>query len=201
MSKSSEKRERALAHDLKDDTQNVTPEQQSKELSPDENLKISDIGITVKQSKLDSILARLDSLESENILLRSSVSRSKLEQAETKRRPGEKKRCFLKVMKNNAGKDALVIGWKSSSENRMIIDPRTHYPIGEVLRATYYFNDMSNTGEIDQVLFTKSKEVAFATILEKQQGKNGQADLFVLQMLDRKWGSAPITVSSVFVNP
>jgi hypothetical protein len=124
--------------------------------------------VEVSKDKLDSVLERMDKLEEDNKakdkeieILRDSVSRGRLEEAEDKRKEKEQPRAYLKVF---MGK--VVIGWKSLPQ-KIVYNPTTGLPVGEVLQATYKFIDGTDSGLVDQVDFTRTEEREHVRILEK----------------------------------
>lgn len=156
--------------------------------------------VPVDSDKLDAVLDRIKKQDEEISVLREAVSRSKLMEVEDKRKQRPNPRVFLKVMENKDGKKEPVIGWKSSPENRILYN-HENKPVGEVLRATYYFNDGTDTGEIDQLAFTRTTEVAYGDVVGTGTSRDGTETVRIKFHDTKKWGQDIVEVPLTFINP
>lgn len=105
--------------------------------------------IEVPASVLQNILDSQTKLQDEISLLREASNQNKLIQAENSRKPKELPSAFLKVFM-----EKVVTGWKSERAE-IIYNNNGGSPVGEILKATYFFSDDTNSGVVDQVMFTK----------------------------------------------
>ena len=114
---------------------------------------VEDKDITIKQSELDEILKRVSTLE-------QATSSSALEEVRNRNKGLKNPTAFLKVL---TGK--VVIGWKSEPAVLAYNPMNPNSVIGEVLKSKYYFLDGSDSGIIDQVLFTRTEDKVIVEIL------------------------------------
>jgi len=148
--------------------------------------------VEVSKDKLDAILQKQAEQDKEIEILRDSVSRGRLEQAEDKRKDKELPRAYLKVF---MGK--VVIGWKSAAQ-KIVHNPTTGLPVGEVLQATYQFIDGTDSGVVDQVEFTRTEEREFVRIVDNYDGKG---EVCKVQFENTAIKSKPFDINRVFLNP
>jgi hypothetical protein len=153
--------------------------------------------VEVSKDKLDSILERMDKLEEDNTtlkkdneILRESVSRGRLEQAEDRHKEKELPRAYLKRFQ-----DKVVIGWESTAA-KIIHNPTTGLAVGEVLQANYKFNDGTESGPIDQVEFTRAEEREHVRIQERVDSQTVRVKFENLAL-----SQEPFDIKEVFLNP
>jgi hypothetical protein len=159
--------------------------------------------VEVSKEKLDAVLDRIDKLEKDNEILRDSVSRGRLEEAEDKRKEKEQPRAYLKVF---MGK--VVIGWKSSPQ-KIVYNPTTGLPVGEVLQATYKFIDGTDSGLADQVDFTRTEEREHVRIMSSRiiqeysevQRKMIDVILYTVKFENPTLPQEPFEIKEYFLNP
>lgn len=145
--------------------------------------------VTVEKSLLEKILQQNNKLEQELAILRQSVSQAKLAQAESKVRPKEKPRVYLKIFNGK-----IVTSWKSEKQEYLHsqVDGKV---IGEILKARYYYIDGTDSGIVDQVAFTRADEQAWARIIETRE------NTFLLDFEDKSLFEGILEINKAFVNP
>lgn len=114
---------------------------------------------------LDDILARMAVLEADNKNLRKAVNLGKLTEAENANKPDSLPVAYLKVFKGK-----VVTSWKSGTSQFIYNPSNPEFPIGEILKATYFFIDGSDSGEVDQVEFTRTGDRVEAEVVEGMKG-------------------------------
>jgi len=117
--------------------------------------------IEVDAGLLQKILDNQEALQKDNALLRQSVSQNKLIEAENKAKPKQMPQAFLKVFMGKA-----VIGWKSERAEYVYSPGFSSAPVGEILKSRYYFADGTDSGVVDQVLFTREDARLWGSIIE-----------------------------------
>lgn len=122
--------------------------------------------VVMDKETFEQIMANQQALLRDVKVLREAVNQGRLQQAEDKLDPKAYKRTFLKVMNLSAGAPRVVVGWKSAPQNKVIRNPNTNMPVGEVLQAEYYFLGGGSTGMIEQVEFTRTEDVIHARVLQ-----------------------------------
>lgn len=152
--------------------------------------------ILVDSEKLDNVLDRLEKQDKELEILRKSVNQNTYNMAKEAQSGKKNLRCYLKVYTDAEHNKHLIIGWKASPDNRIVYSPSDGRPVGEVLKAVFFFKDGGDSGEIDQVAFTRITDVAWFEIME-DKGKN-----FSLRAEDSAtWGLEAFDLDKAFVNP
>lgn len=115
--------------------------------------KPSEDVVLVKTAELEAITQRLNDLE-------AIQSQTRLdEQRENSKKTGYQT-AFLKVFQGK-----IVVKWKSEAQ-KIITNPTTNVPVGEVLQSRYYFIDGTDSGIVDQVLFTRAEDRVAVSIIE-----------------------------------
>lgn len=123
--------------------------------------------IVMDKETFDKIMANQAELMKQVGYLRESVNQGRLSEAENKANPKELKRVFLKVWGRDQGQRVRVInGWKSGPQNKIIRNPQTNMPVGEVLQSNYFFLGGGETGLIEQVEFTRTEESIPARVVK-----------------------------------
>lgn len=114
---------------------------------------------------LENILRRLEAQDDEIATLRASVSQNKLEAVEKSKKPAGLPVAYLKVLDGK-----VVTSWKSEKPQYIYNPANPEVPIGEILKARYFFLDGGDTGPIDQTEFVRSVDKIEASILEGDRG-------------------------------
>ena len=129
-------------------------------------------------------------------ILRESVSRGKLEEAEGKRKPAEKPRAFLG---RYDGK--VVVGWKAE-KNEYVYNPLNPNNVaGEVLQTRLFYLDGSDSGPIPQVMFTRNDDRVFVRKVGEKRNEEGQLVSWVLEFEDTSIEPRQIEIHPQFINP
>ncbi len=118
--------------------------------------------VEVSKDKLDAILAKQEAQDKEIEILRDSVSRGRLEEAEDKRKDKELPKAYLKVFQGK-----VVTSWKSTAA-KIVHNPTTGLSVGEVLQATYSFLDGTDSGVVEQTEFTRTEEREYVRLLNSR---------------------------------
>jgi hypothetical protein len=110
--------------------------------------------VTLKASELKSMMDDIRDLK-------GAVSAQKLEESVKSNAPKTLPSAFLKIFM-----EKIVVGWKSEKAELMYHPSNSNVPVGEVLKATYFFVDGTDSGVIDQVLFTRAEDRVNVSIVE-----------------------------------
>jgi len=176
--------------------------------------------IEVEEDKLDKLITAFEDQKSiikeqgeEIEILKGAVKKNALAASRESRKDPEYPKCYLKVyakqvtpeetddegnVTNEATyKNSLIVGWKSSPENKIVYNQSTGMPVGEILKARYYLHDGGDTGWIDQVQVTRINDLAFFNILSRD--KDGYLTLRAVDL--DKWGEEELKIHESFVNP
>jgi len=145
--------------------------------------------VSVEKSVLEKILEQNKKLEQELAILRQSVSQARLAQAENKVRPKEKPRVYLKVFNGK-----IVTSWKSEKQE-YLHSQVTGQVIGEILKARYYYIDGTDSGIVDQVMFTRCDDQVWARIVETRE------NTFLLDFEDKSKFEGILEINKAFANP
>ena len=116
---------------------------------------------TVDPELFAQMMARMDALESRNKILEQAVSRNDLLEAQNKNKPAATPTAYLKVLNGK-----IVVSWKSEKAQYLFNPSNPEAAIGEILKATYFFIDGTNSGVIDQVEFTRTGDKVIADVVE-----------------------------------
>lgn len=117
----------------------------------------------IDQATLNSILARMNAQDEEIATLRASVDKNRLAAVDKAKKPIGLPTTLLAVMNGK-----IVVNWKSDKTFPTYIFNPTNpvAPVGENLKATYFFSDGSDSGIIDQTRFTQNIDRAKFEIVE-----------------------------------
>lgn len=110
--------------------------------------------VTLKASELK---AMMDDIRD----LKGAVSAQKLEESVKSNAPKSLPTAFLKIFM-----EKIVVGWKSEKAELMYHPSNSNVPVGEVLKATYFFIDGTDSGVVDQILFTRAEDRVNVSIAE-----------------------------------
>lgn len=155
-------KEKKLDEQSKEENKEVELEVETEELQEPAKVVEPEVEkVSISKETLERILSQLDKNTEQMAILRESVSSSKLTQAENKRKPDQLPKAYLKVFQGK-----LVVSWKSEKAEMIFHPLNPNVPTGEILKATYYFQDGTDSGVIDQVLFTRCEDRAVVRILE-----------------------------------
>ena len=116
---------------------------------------------TVDPELFAQMMARMTALENRNSILEQAVSKNDLKAAQDKNKPAATPSAYLKVL---TGK--VVVAWKSEKAQYLFNPSNPEAAIGEILKATYFFIDGTNSGPIDQVEFTRCTDKVLADVVE-----------------------------------
>lgn len=172
-------------------------------MAPDsvDKLEVEDPEIKVSASLMQQILDNQEKQEEQIKVLREAANQNKLISAENSRKPKDLPSAFLKVF---MGK--VVTSWRSDVAQLIYGNNGAGAPVGEILKATYFFSDGTDSGSIEQVMFTREDTRLVCRII----GQNG-SDLILQpdhletnnENLRQDFVMPPenLTVNQNFVNP
>lgn len=176
----------------------VQPEPQPKQpmaIDPDLLKRILDQNSELS-SRLAASDARADEFAKQIDVLRESVSRGRLEDAEGKRKPVEKPRAFLAVWDGKP-----VIGWKSE-KNQYVYNPLNPNSVaGELLKTRLFLLDGTDSGEIDQVAFTRLNDRTYVRKVGEKRNDNNEVTAWVVEFEDQTIEPRQIEIHPQFINP
>ena len=116
---------------------------------------------TVDPELFAQMMARMTALENRNSILEQAVSKNDLLAAQAKNKPAATPTAYLKVLNGK-----VVVSWKSEKAQYLFNPSNPEAAIGEILKATYFFIDGTNSGVIDQVEFTRTGDKVIADVVE-----------------------------------
>lgn len=131
------------------------------EVTAMENPPVVEPASVPEKITMEDILARMSVLEEDNKTLRKAVNQGKLAEAENANKPDSLPVAYLKVFKGK-----VVVSWKSGQSQFIYNPSNPEAPIGEILKATYFFIDGTDSGEVDQVEFTRSNDRVEAEVAD-----------------------------------
>lgn len=123
------------------------------------------VASVVDQPTMAQVMDLLNAQAEELSTLRASVNQSKLTAVENAKKPVGLPTAYLKVLNGK-----VVTSWKSEKPEFLYHPNNPEVPIGEVLKATYFFIDGTNSGPIQQVEFTRNIDLVKGEILEGLKG-------------------------------
>lgn len=149
--------------------------------------------VAVKQESLDEVIERLEDQQAEIDSLKTGMRESSIPVK------GEKKKLFPRVhlkIWTEGDSRKVITSWKSSKRNRIMYSESSGMPMGEILKATYYFADGGDTGEIDQIMFTRLNDIAYGTVIEEYPDRN----TVLVKLEDSTLSATPIEVNKIYLN-
>lgn len=152
--------------------------------------------VEVDPSVLEGILGKITALEkaaadkdAQIEILRDSVGRYKLEQAESKVKPVGLPSAKLLV---HDGK--VVVAWKLT-KNATLYNPLTNIPYGEDIKVQYTYLDGTQSGEIGYLEFIRNTE---RTEIVKVGGGTG---IWTVEFVDKNISDKKFDISVEYLNP
>lgn len=121
--------------------------------------------VTVDPVLFQQILDRMAAQDEIIANLRASVSQGKLAAVENAKKPVGNPVAYLKVLDGKP-----VISWKSEKSQILYNPSNPEVAVGEILKAKYFFTDGTDSGPIDQVLFTRVGDMVRGEVLEGLKG-------------------------------
>lgn len=146
----------------------------------------------VDSAKLDAIL---DTVEDQNKKIERLQDKAGItDQPKAKAKP----RVHLKAILDQDSKEHLIIGWKSSPDNRLVYSPSNpNVVVGEVLQAEYTDLNDWKSGWIDQVRFTRSTLLYYAEVVSQE----GNIMTLQFEPEGQKFMREAFQIDVAFVNP
>lgn len=165
--------------------------------------------LEVDPGVLEGILGRLEAAESalkekdsQIEILKDSVSRSRLEQAEESRRPKGLPQAYLKLYN---GKVVIAEDWVGRQHGEYVYNPmQPNTPAGERLKIKLTFVDGTQSQEIDYVEFRRITERVIIEKVGEESAIDSKGNAFtkwVVQCVDKSIYSEKFSVDPYYINP